>query len=110
MHEPIDTGRLILRRFDEGDLEAFYQLWSRPEIIRYAQSEPVASREQALQLMKAAPLHDYATHGYGRFACVWKATGDVIGFSGPKYLPELGHSSGPGGGVQRPQFQHASAD
>lgn len=92
MHEPIDTGRLILRRFDEGDLEAFYQLCSRPEIIRYAQSEPVASREQALQLMRAAPLHDYATHGYGRFACVWKATGDVIGFSGPKYLPEFGET------------------
>ena len=89
MDKVIDTDRLILRRFDEHDREAFYQLCSRPEIIRYAQSKPVASREEALQFMKAAPLHDYATYGYGRFACVWRQTGEVIGFSGLKYLPEL---------------------
>jgi RimJ/RimL family protein N-acetyltransferase len=89
MDKVIDTGRLILRSFDERDLEAFYQLCSRPEIIRYAQSTPVASREEALQLMKAAPFHDYATYGYGRFACVWKQTGEVIGFSGLKYVPEI---------------------
>jgi ribosomal-protein-alanine N-acetyltransferase len=89
MNKAIDTGRLILRRFDERDLEAFYQLCSRPEIIRYAQSTPVASRDEALQFMMAAPLHDYATFGYGRFACVWKQTGEVIGFSGLKYLPEF---------------------
>jgi RimJ/RimL family protein N-acetyltransferase len=91
MEKSIDTGRLILRRFDEHDLEAFYQLCSRPEIIRYAQSTPVAS-EEALEFMKAAPLRDYATYGYGRFACVWKQTGEVIGFSGPKYLPEFGET------------------
>lgn len=89
MNKAIDTGRLILRRFDERDLEAFYQLCSRPEIIRYAQSTPVASRNEALQFMRSAPLHDYATFGYGRFACVWKQTGEVIGFSGLKYLPEF---------------------
>ena len=89
METVIDTGRLLLRRFTTDDLEAFYQLGSRPEIIRYAQSTPLASREQALEFMKAAPFHDYATYGYGRFACVWKATGDVIGFSGVKYVPEI---------------------
>jgi RimJ/RimL family protein N-acetyltransferase len=90
MDKVIDTDRLILRKFDEHDLEAFFQLCSRSEIIRYAQSTPVASREEALQFMKAAPFHDYTTYGYGRFACVWKQTGEVIGFSGLKYLPELG--------------------
>jgi RimJ/RimL family protein N-acetyltransferase len=39
--------------------------------------------------MEAAPFHDYATYGYGRFACVWKETGEVIGFSGLKYVPEI---------------------
>src|SRR5512135_2809821 len=89
MDKVIDTGRLILRRFDVNDLEAFYQLCSRPEIIRYAQSTPIASREEARKFMEAAPFHDYATYGYGRFACVWKATGEVIGFSGLKYVPEI---------------------
>lgn len=89
MDNVIDTGRLILRRFSLDDLQAFYQLASRPEIIRYAQSAPVASLEQARELMIAAPFHDYATYGYGRFACVWKETGEVIGFSGVKFVPEI---------------------
>lgn len=90
MDAVIETRRLVLRRFTTGDLEAFFRLGSQPEIIRHAQATPLASREQALEFMKAAPFHDYATHGYGRFACVWKATGEVIGFSGVKYVPEIG--------------------
>jgi len=86
---PIDTGRMVLRRFVPDDLEVFYELCSRPEIIRYAQAVPLASREAAREFMRAAPFLDYATYGYGRFACVWKATGAVIGFSGIKYVPEI---------------------
>jgi RimJ/RimL family protein N-acetyltransferase len=89
MDKVIDTGRLILRRFTLDDLHAFHQLVSRPEIIRYAQSTPLASLEEAREFMKAAPFHDYATYGYGRFACVWKESGAVIGFSGLKYVPEI---------------------
>ena len=90
MDKVIDTGRLILRRFTLDDLEAFFALGSRPEIIRYVQSTPLASIEEAREFMAAAPLRDYATYGYGRFACVWKETGAVIGFSGVKYVPEIG--------------------
>ena len=89
MDKIIDTGRLILRRFTLDDLPAFYQLCSRPEVIRYAQGTPLASLEEARAFMQAAPFRDYATYGYGRFACVWKESGDVIGFSGVKYVPEI---------------------
>jgi RimJ/RimL family protein N-acetyltransferase len=40
--------------------------------------------------METSPFRDYETRGYGRFACVWKATGEVIGFSGIKYVQEIG--------------------
>jgi [ribosomal protein S5]-alanine N-acetyltransferase len=89
MDAVIETARLRLRRFYESDVEAMYELCSRPEIIRYARNTPVASLEDARELMQAAPFHDYATYGYGRFACVWKESGDVIGFSGIKYVPEV---------------------
>jgi len=85
----IDTGRLLLRRFTTDDLDAFYELGSRPAIIRYAQAMPLASRKQALEFMQAAPFRDYATYAYWRFACVWKTTGEVIGFSG---VTKLGFS------------------
>jgi RimJ/RimL family protein N-acetyltransferase len=90
MDKILDTGRLILRRFTLDDLPAFFQLGSRPEIIRYAQSTPLASLEEARAFMLAAPFQDYSTYGYGRFACVWKESGQVIGFSGLKYVPEIG--------------------
>lgn len=92
MDTVIDTGRLLLRRFVEDDLDAFFVLTSHPEIIRYAQAQPMPSREAALEYMHAAPFQDYATHGYGRFACVWKQSGAVIGFSGIKYVPEIGET------------------
>lgn len=92
MDKVIDTGRLLLRRFVPEDLESFYRLCSEPEILRYSQARPLASREEALDYMHAAPFHDYATYGYGRFACVWKPTGRVIGFSGIKYVPEIGEN------------------
>ena len=88
MDKVIDTGRLILRRFTLDDLQAFYQLCSRPEIIRFAQSTPLASLEEARAMMDSAPFHDYATYGYGRFACVWKESGAVVGFSGVLFFPE----------------------
>lgn len=89
MDAVIDTGRLTLRPFVPDDLDVFYELGSRPEIIRYAQATPIASLEAAREFMHAAPFHDYATYGYGRFACVWKPTGAVIGFSGIKFVPEI---------------------
>jgi ribosomal-protein-alanine N-acetyltransferase len=89
MLQELETEHLILRRFHEGDVQALYLLGSIPAITRYTQSRPFASLDEARALMVAAPFHDYATHGYGRFACVWKATGAVIGFSGVKYVPEF---------------------
>jgi ribosomal-protein-alanine N-acetyltransferase len=86
METVIDTGRLLLRGFRMDDLEPFFQLCSRPEVIRYTPAGPIASREAARALLEAAPRRDYATYGYGRFACVWKPTGEVIGFSGIKYV------------------------
>jgi RimJ/RimL family protein N-acetyltransferase len=89
MNTVIHTARLILRRFTLEDLEPFYQLCSRPEVIRYAQASPIASRDAAREFMQAAPFSDYQTYGYGRFACVWQPTSEVIGFSGIKYVPEI---------------------
>jgi len=74
MEKVIDTGRMLLRRFTADDVDAFFELCSRPEIIRYAQATPLASRAAALEFMHSAPFQDYATYGYGRFACVWKPT------------------------------------
>jgi [ribosomal protein S5]-alanine N-acetyltransferase len=86
----LETERLLLRWFTLDDLDAYYELGANPQVVRYVGNQPFASPDAARETLKAAPLRDYATYGYGRFACVWKQTGQVIGFCGPKFLPDTG--------------------
>lgn len=85
----IETERLLLRWFQATDLEAFFELGSDAQAIRYVGNVPFTSLDVARQTLFAAPLNDYATVGFGRFACVLKESGQVIGFCGPKFLPDL---------------------
>lgn len=87
----VETERLILREFDEGDAESFYLMLSDPAVIRYT-GDPgggLTSVEQALEVLRSRPIADYRSYGYGRWACVFKASCEVIGFAGLKYLPDL---------------------
>jgi RimJ/RimL family protein N-acetyltransferase len=86
----IDTGRLILRPFTLDDAEAWLPLITLPEIIRYTGDVPVASVEEAREILRTRPLRDYAVHGYGRMAVIEKSSGRLVGFSGLKYVEALG--------------------
>jgi RimJ/RimL family protein N-acetyltransferase len=88
----LETERLLLREFDEGDAGPFYALGSDPAIIRYT-GDPgggLKSVEHALEILRTRPMADYRKYGFGRWACVHKASGEVIGFAGLKYLDDLG--------------------
>src|SRR5262245_7262641 len=87
----LETERLLLREFDEGDAAPFYLMGSDPAVIRYT-GDPgggFTSVEHALEVLRSRPIADYRNYGYGRWACVFKASGEVIGFAGLKYLPDL---------------------
>jgi RimJ/RimL family protein N-acetyltransferase len=85
----LETPRLVLRAFTLDDVDAMYQLMTVPDVIRYVGNKPAQSKQDTLDYLQQHPLRDYQVYGYGRFACVWKATGQVIGFSGIKYLEEI---------------------
>jgi [ribosomal protein S5]-alanine N-acetyltransferase len=87
----LETDRLQLREFDEGDAEPFYLMVSDPAVIRYTGDPLCGARsvEQALEVLRSRTLADYRKHGFGRWACVLKASGEVIGFAGLKYLADL---------------------
>jgi len=85
----IETERLILREYTEDDAPAFFALNSDPEVMRYVPDELMVSIEQAREVLRSHPITDYNERGFGRFACVLKATGEHIGFSGLKYLKEI---------------------
>lgn len=89
MQAVLETPRLILRSFTLDDVDAMYQLMTVPDVIRYVGNKPAQSKQDVLEYMQQHPLRDYQVYGYGRFACVCKETGQVIGFSGIKFLEEI---------------------
>lgn len=89
MDAVLETPRLLLRAFTLDDVDAMYSLATVPEVIRYVGNKPAQSKQDVLDYLQQHPLRDYQVYGYGRFACVWKETGQVIGFSGIKFLDEI---------------------
>lgn len=90
MRTTIETERLILRPFTLDDAEAWLPLITLPEIIRYTGDIPVSTLDEAREILRTRPLRDYAVHGYGRMAVIEKCSGRLVGFSGLKYLEDLG--------------------
>lgn len=84
----LETARLRLRLFTHDDLPVMYTLNTDPDVIKYAES-PAKDMEEVRQRLEQGPLADYKKYGYGRFAVELKETGNVIGFCGIKYLPEI---------------------
>jgi ribosomal-protein-alanine N-acetyltransferase len=85
----LETKRLKLRLFNDEDIQIMFELNSDPEIIRYAEATPASDLIEARLRLEQGPLSDYAKYGFGRFAVELKETGNVIGFCGIKYLPEI---------------------
>ena len=85
----IETDRLYLCCMDEADYEWFFRLNSDPEVMRYTGEDCFTSIEQSLQVLRERPMVDYQKYGYGRWACVLKNSGEVIGWCGLKYLDDL---------------------
>src|SRR3954447_17463488 len=85
----LETDRLVLREHTEADGEVVFRLGSDPELIRFTHDTPFTTVEQAVEVLRLHPMADYQKYGYGRWACVLKETGEVIGFAGLKYLADL---------------------
>ena len=77
-----------MRLFTLDDLQVMYKLCTDPDVIKYADT-PAKDIQEAQQRLEQGPLADYQEYGYGRFAVELKSSGEVIGFCGIKYLPEI---------------------
>lgn len=89
--QTLQTDRLILRPFTEGDAPAYHALVSDPDVLRFTGESPVASVAETLEILRTRPLRDYAVHGFGRMACVHQQSGELIGFCGLKRLEMFGN-------------------
>ncbi|HEX2143541.1 MAG TPA: GNAT family N-acetyltransferase [Glycomyces sp.] len=87
----LQTERLTLREFADGDAEVLGQMNTEPEVMRYIGNGLPRDPEQAFELVekfKAA----WAERGYGTFAVEIRESGEFAGFAAmapPTFLPEI---------------------
>lgn len=86
----LETDRLWLREFVPEDAQAFFELNSDPEVMRYTGNTCTKSVEEARQGLCERPIQEYRTRGFGRRAVVLKSNHKLIGLAGLKYLDDLG--------------------
>ena len=82
MKEILETERLLLREFETGDAEAFYQLNADEDVMKYTGDVPFVSVTDAAQFLNT--YTDYSRNGYGRWAVLLKPEFKFIGWCGLK--------------------------
>jgi len=85
MRTILQTPRLVLREMTEDDAEHLLAL-STPNVLRFVPGEPpVHNRDDALAVLRDRVFPQYAL-GLGRWACVERASGAFVGWSGIKLI------------------------
>ncbi|HEY9178129.1 MAG TPA: GNAT family N-acetyltransferase [Flavipsychrobacter sp.] len=83
----LETKRLILRESVVADAPDLFEMNSDPEVLKYTGDAAFRSVEETEELIRN--YKDYKKHGYGRWTTIVKATNEVIGFCGLKYLEDI---------------------
>lgn len=74
----LETDRLILRMFREGDFEAYAKICADPDVMRYLGDGKPLTRSEAWRQM-AMILGHWQLRDYGLWAVEERATGQLIG-------------------------------
>ena len=83
----LETERLILRGWELADFEAYASIYAEPEVMRFLSPDgKPMSRFDAWRSFTAVIGHWYA-RGFGLFAVVERASGNLVGRVGP-WQPE----------------------
>lgn len=83
----LETKRLLMRKFEETDVERLFLLDSNPEVMKYIGVPPLSEVHESKNVIKMIQ-QQYIDNGVGRLAVIEKETGLLIGWSGLKFLTE----------------------
>ena len=89
MQTTLETGRLILRPFDSGDVEAAFGWFGDPIVMRFTPTGPDTSIEQTKARLANYQQHQI-THGFSKWIILERQLGRAIGDSGLLKLEEHG--------------------
>lgn len=77
----LNTERLVLRPFVEGDLDAYAEMCADAEVMRHIGAGGPATRDMAWRQMALFAGH-WALRGYGMWAVEEKGSGALVGRAG----------------------------
>jgi RimJ/RimL family protein N-acetyltransferase len=80
------TKRLLLRPFEESDIDTLHALFGEEGVLRYFPSSEPPSWESVQRQVKAQEAH-WRQRGYGLWAVTRRRDGRLMGRSGLQYLP-----------------------
>lgn len=83
----IETERLVMREFNQDDVDSMFELNSDEEVTRYTGDQRFEDKTEVIRLIDT--YDEYERYKMGRWSLLLKSTGDYIGFCGLKYLAEL---------------------
>lgn len=83
----LETERLILRETVVEDAQVLFDLTNDLDVMRYTGDVVFESVEKTKELIRNYP--DYEKYTYGRWTTIVKATNEIIGWCGLKYIKEI---------------------
>jgi RimJ/RimL family protein N-acetyltransferase len=77
----LETERLILRPFNESDVQPMYELLQDPDVVHYVGDRHVPTRQETWRMV-AGWLGHWALRGYGQWAIEELGSGQLVGRAG----------------------------
>ena len=78
----VETERLRIRRFHQGDAAFALVLLNEPAFLHYIGDKGVRTLDDARRYLRTGPLASYETHGFGPWLVERRADGLSIGLCG----------------------------
>jgi ribosomal-protein-alanine N-acetyltransferase len=81
-------SRLTLRPLQPEDAEVLHRIYQSAGVLRYFPNPIPPPLEKVQRFILAQQAH-WETHGYGNWGVLPDGSGELIGWAGLQYLPEL---------------------
>ena len=88
MTQVIQTTRLTLRPLEITDAEILHRIYQTEDILRYFPATTPPSLEKIQRYIISQQEH-WDKHGYGNWGIVPDDEGQIVGWAGLQFLPEL---------------------
>lgn len=83
----LETDRLIMREMRHEDAEALFEMDSNPNVHKYLWNKPFTTIEEIHNYIEMV-RSQYERNNIGRFSTILKETGELIGWTGIKYIDD----------------------